>query len=188
MIFERIFIIVRIMWYNGNIMEGNRAKPYALFVFGAPCSGKSTFAENFAKKYSLAYYNLAEIKAENNLSDDNLIMLVELLARTGQNLIFEGELDTEKARNKLRSVLRKAGYEPTLVWVQTDAATIRSRMKVKYKNVAKAKEEYNRAIEALEAPSEVERAIILSGKHTFATQSKHVIAGLANFRVNDRKR
>ena len=32
----------------------------------------------------------------------------------------------------------------------------------------------------LEAPTELERPIILSGKHTFETQTKHVLAGLAD--------
>ena len=31
-------------------------------VFGAPCSGKSTFAKKFAEKFGLAYYNFDEIK------------------------------------------------------------------------------------------------------------------------------
>lgn len=188
MFFVKFCIFAIIVCYNRNIMEGNKTKPHAILVFGAPCSGKSTFAENFADKYSLAYYDLSQIKEDGKFSHKDLMTIIDLLARTKQNLVFEGEIDTEKERDEIRSVLRKAGYEPSLVWVQTDAATIRSRMKMKYKSISKAKEEYNRAVDALEAPSEIERAIILSGKHTFATQTKHVIAGLADFKANDRKR
>ena len=43
-------------------MEGNKSKPRALLIFGAPCSGKTTFAEKFAEKFGLAYYDLSEIK------------------------------------------------------------------------------------------------------------------------------
>ena len=32
----------------------------------------------------------------------------------------------------------------------------------------------------MEAPTDIEHPIILSGKHTFETQTKHVIAGLAD--------
>ena len=42
-------------------MEGNKKKLRAVLVFGAPGSGKTTFAEKFAKKFNLAYYNLDEI-------------------------------------------------------------------------------------------------------------------------------
>ena len=45
-------------------MEGNRSKLRAVLVFGAPGSGKTTFAEKFAKKFNLAYYNLDEIREE----------------------------------------------------------------------------------------------------------------------------
>lgn len=169
-------------------MEGNKIKPRAILVFGAPCSGKTTFASNFAKKYSLAYYDLAAIKEDNNLSHKDIVLILELIARTKQNLVIEGCLDTESARSEIRSILYNAGYEPALVWLQTDVSTIRNRMKFKFKNVSKAKKEYNNAVESLESPSETEHPIILSGKHTFETQNKHVISGLADFNPNAHKR
>ena len=57
--------------------------------------------------------------------------------------------------------------------------SIRMRMKNRYKSVSKAKEMYDLHVEGLEAPAEYEHPIILSGKHTFETQTKHVLAGLA---------
>ena len=184
-----IFVVKIILYATiENVMEGNKIKPRAILVFGAPCSGKTTFASNFAKKYSLAYYDLAAIKEDNKLSHKDIILILELIARTKQNLVIEGCLDTEGARSEIRSVLYNAGYDPTLVWIQTDVSTIRNRMKFKFKSVSKAKEEYNNAVDNLESPSDNEHPIILSGKHTFETQNKHVISGLADFSVNDRKR
>ena len=100
--------------------------------------------------------------------------------RTRQTLVIEGEAETEAHRTILKELLTKEGYEPSLIWVQTDAATIRARMKAKYKSVSKAKTVYDAAVSELEAPSEEEEPIILSGKHTFETQTKHVLAGLAD--------
>ena len=71
-------------------------------------------------------------------------------------------------------------YDPALIWVQTDVATIRQRLKTRFRSLAKAKETYDSAVSVMEAPTETERPIILSGKHTFETQTKHVIAGLAD--------
>lgn len=160
-------------------MEGKKSKPRALLVFGAPCSGKTMFAEKFAKKFDLAYYDFDDIKNKYHLTRKSILLIVSLIARTGKTLMVEGGLATEKEREEMRNILRVAGYDPTLIWVQTDTATIRMRMKMKYGGTAKAKEVYNASIEDLEAPTEIEKPIILSGKHTFETQAKHVLAGLA---------
>lgn len=161
-------------------MEGNKSKPRALLVFGAPCSGKSTFSEKFAEKFDLALYDLEEIKASHHLTRKNIILIVKLIARTGKTIIIEGGLSTEKDRAEIRNLLRAAGYDPSLIWIQTDVATIRNRLKARYKSVAKAKQVYEAEVGAMEAPSELEYPIILSGKHTFETQTKHVLAGLAD--------
>ena len=162
-------------------MEGNRKnKPRALLVFGAPCSGKTTFAEKFAAKFGLAYYNLDELKAAHDFSRETILVILEEILKTRQTIIVEGELNTEKERTEIRNLLRKAGYEPTLIWLQTDVATIRTRLKMRYKNVSKAKKAYDEAVAAMEAPAENEHPIILSGKHTFETQTRHVITGLAD--------
>lgn len=174
-----ILRFVQKVCYNGSIMEGNRSKPRALLVFGAPCSGKTTFSEKFAKKFGLAYFNLDELEEKHNFSRKNILVILEQIAKTKQTIIIEGGLKTEKARGEIRKILLDAGYDPSLIWIQTDIATIRTRLKTRYKSVSKAREVYEAEVEKIEAPSEEEKAIILSGKHTFETQTKHVIAGLA---------
>ena len=161
-------------------MEGNKNKSRALLVFGAPCSGKTTFSEKFAKKFGLAYYNLDDLLIEDGFSRSQLMTIISLILRTGQTIIIEGGLSTEKERDEVRALVRRSNYEPSLIWIQTDAATIRARLKSKFKNVAKAKEAYDAAINKIEAPTEAERPIILSGKHTFETQTRHVVTGLAD--------
>lgn len=161
-------------------MEGNRVKPRALLVFGAPCSGKTTFAEKFSKKFGLAHYNLDDLKSEHGFTNENILVIVEQILKTRQTIVVEGMLDTERDRMEVRNILRKNGYTPSLIWIQTDVATIRSRLKSKFKSVSKAKKFYDTAVSEMEAPSDSEHAIILSGKHTFETQTKHVVTGLAD--------
>ena len=161
-------------------MEGKKSKPRALLVFGAPCSGKTTFAMKFANKFNLAYYDLDDIAKKNKFSRENILAILELLTHTRQTVIIEGGLDTEKQRQEVKNIFIVAGYVVDLLWIQTDIATIRNRMKFRYKSVAKAKSAYDESIGKLEAPSELERPIILSGKHTFETQTKHAVAGLAD--------
>lgn len=160
-------------------MEGKKNQPRAILVFGAPCSGKTTFCEKFAKQYrEIAYFDLAELKAKHKLSRSLVLMLVEQLAKTEKTLIIEGEVGTEKAREEIRRIFRAAGYNVYTVWVQTDVSTIRTRLKTRYKTVAEAKKIYDSVVPELEAPSEVESPIILSGKHTFETQLRHILQSL----------
>ena len=163
-------------------MEGNKSKLRAVLVFGAPGSGKTTFAEKFAKKFNLAYYNLEEIREEYGFSHEAVLSILEIITKAKQSIVVEGELKTEKERTEVRNILRNHGYRPALVWVQTDFTTIRMRLKSKYRTVKKAREIYDAAVAELETPADFERPIILSGKHTFETQTKHVVAGLAKTR------
>ena len=162
-------------------MEGNKNnKSRALMVFGAPCSGKTTFAKKFAKKFGLAFYDINELRSEHGFSRADVLFVLELIMRTKQTIILEGGIDTEKDRSELRNLMRKNGYEPALLWIQTVVATIRSRMKSRYRSVAKAKQYFDSATAELEAPVDFEKPIILSGKHTFETQTRHAITGLAD--------
>ena len=160
-------------------MEGNKVQPRAILVFGAPGSGKTTFAERFAKKFHAAFYDLNEVKKKYNFDRKTILKSIELIAKTNAILVFEGGLDTEKERNEVRNVLRRAGYNPSLVWIQTDVGTIKMRLKMKHKDGAKARDEYETKIDRMEAPSELESPIVLSGKHTFETQLRHVLTQLA---------
>lgn len=163
-------------------MEGNRKKLRAVLVFGAPGSGTTTFAEKFARKYNLAYYNLDEIQEVYGFSHDAVLSILEIITKAKQSIVVEGGLKTEKDRTEIRNILRAQNFKPTLVWVQTDFTTIKVRLRTKYKTIKKAKEVYDAAVAEMEAPADFEKPVILSGKHTFETQTKHVLAGLARAR------
>ena len=160
-------------------MEGNKTQPRAILVFGAPGSGKTTFSERFAKKFHAAFFDLGELERENKLDRKTILFLLEQLAKTNVTLVIEGVLDTERERTEVRNILRRAGYNPSLVWIQTDVNTIRQRLRIKNRSATKAKQEYETRIGRMEAPSEVEAPIVLSGKHTFETQLRHVLTQLA---------
>ena len=149
---------------------------------------KNTFGQRFAEKYHLAYYNFDELAEEYKFSREVILIILEQILKTNQNIIFEGGLNTEKQRMEVRNTIRNSSYEPALIWIQTDIATIRNRLKNKFRSVKKAREFYDSAIKAIEAPAETEHAIILSGKHTFETQSRHVLAGLAGMAVEQQKK
>ena len=82
-------------------MEGKKTKPRALLVFGAPCSGKTTFAEKFANKFDLTYFDLDEAKKQTEFTDEQLRAALGLVAHTKMTLILEGRMDTEEDRRLL---------------------------------------------------------------------------------------
>lgn len=162
-------------------MEGNmkKTKPRAILVFGAPCSGKTTYCEKFSQRFKAPYYNLTTLREEADFTEKQLHVVLEAISKTGQNIIIEGGIDTESERNAVRRLLKSCGYNPALVWIQTDINTIKSRLKAKLRSVAKAKEVYDEKISIMEAPTDKEKPIILSGKHTFDTQLRHTLAQLS---------
>lgn len=159
-------------------MEGKIIRPRAILVFGAPCSGKTTFCEKFANQFEVAFYDLEKMEEENNIDRNLALMILEQIAKTGHNLLIEGELDTEEDREEIRELLNNAGYETYLVWIQTDVSAIKARLKSRLKTISKAKAAYDQRIKNMEAPSEDESFIVISGKHTFQTQIKHVLSQL----------
>ncbi len=160
-----------------------KSKPYAILVFGAPMSGKTTFAEQFSARFNAPFLNLSELYIEHKLTRKLAMVLIQQLTRCKQTLIVEGGLDTEKQRNEIKDILTKAGYKPVLVWVQTDLNAIKHRMRHKYKKLDDAKAALAEQYKKIEAPSELENPLVISGKHTFQTQCKNVLANLS-----DRKR
>lgn len=161
-------------------MEGNRrTKPRAILVFGVPCSGKTTFCEKFSSRFKAPYYNLTEMREEAKFTEKQIHVVLEAISKSGQNIIIEGGIDTEAERKAVNRLLKSCGYKPALVWIQTDINTVRARLKTKLKSVSKAKEVYDSSVKSMEAPTDREKPIILSGKHTFQTQLSHVLSQLA---------
>lgn len=160
-------------------MEGKKAQPRAILVFGVPCSGKTTFSEKFSEKFNAPFYDINEIEKEYDFDRETTLKILDLIAKTHQNVVIEGGLDTEADRDVIRTIFKKAGYNPSLVWIQTEPSTIRMRLKNKLRSVAKAKKVYDERMRQIETPSEAEHAIVLSGKHTFTTQLTQVLSQLA---------
>ena len=133
---------------------------------------------------NLAYYNLDSLMEENGFSKETVMILLEQILKTKQTIIIEGCLNTELERTEMRNLLRSHGYTPALIWIQTDFSTIKLRLKSRFRSVSKAKEFYDQSVSEVEAPTDIEKPIILSGKHTFETQSKHVLLGLADLIAN----
>ena len=153
-------------------------KPHAIVVVGIQGSGKSFFAEKFADTFTAPYIDdkqfIDHAKTEGDAKMIATTMLLELL-KTGKSIIVETDGSKEN-RYELSKLLKDSGYEMLLVWVQTDSNTAMAR--ARKMNGTKASE-YKEGLKQFSAPQNNEQPLVISGKHTFASQTKTVLKKLA---------
>ena len=155
------------------------ARPHAIMMVGLPGSGKSFFAKQFATTFNAPYIDsmLIEENAKTPEGAGAIITgVMDEIAKTGQTFLFEGNADTRIRRTEFARWARQLGYHPLFIWVQVDQATSRDRT-AKQKSMSQS--EFEHAITAFSAPHPDERPLVISGKHTFASQAKVVLAHLS---------
>lgn len=171
------------------------SKPHLLVMVGVPGAGKSSFAEHFAETFTAPIVNWDTIRAElfnepTYSKDEQVIigrvadyMLDELL-KTQRTIVYEGAADARSERQALAKRARAAGYEVLFVWVQTDSATAQQRAtKKKRDSVSMTAEQFEAATKRFTQPNHTEPLVVISGKHTYASQLKIVLKRLVEPRA-----
>lgn len=154
-------------------------QPHAVVMVGIPGSGKSFFAEKFADTFGAPLVSLDRIDpyaANPQAAVDIAHDQVAELLKTHLSIVLELDSATRKNRQLLSKQLRDAGYVPLFVWVQTDAETALMRLE---KNRGKDASVFNDELQRFSAPHESEKAVVISGKHTYATQVRVVLKRLS---------
>lgn len=161
-------------------------KPHLILVVGVPGSGKTFFAEKFAETFSAPYVSTDKIETilqdKTSASKDIVNYQLDELLKTKQSIIVEGISDTRTERAEMAKKARTAGYELLVTWVQTDPATAKGRSTRAGSNKANriySSDEYDRLAKRFTAPNASEKPLVISGKHTYATQAKVVLKRLS---------
>jgi predicted kinase len=161
------------------------AQPHIILMVGVPGSGKSFFAENFAKTFNAPYASLEKIIPYTTDDDAAMAILhahITELLKTRQSIIVEGGTDTRVEREKLTRQAKAAGYMALTVWAQIDPASAKARSVRAAKNKINrtlTSEEYDRIVKRFTPPNALEKPTVISGKHTYATQAKIVLKKLS---------
>lgn len=166
------------------------AKPHLIIMVGIPGSGKSFFAENFAKSFNSPIVSSSVIRktlfddptfesAEDYIVDKVTDYLLDEMLKTKQTIILKHNTDTRTARAAIYKKCRQAGYEPLLVWVQTDAETAKSRFLKQNNDKALAEKNFNQRTKQFAQPASSEKTVVISGKFTYISQQKAVLRRLA---------
>lgn len=154
-------------------------KPHAIITIGIQGSGKTFFAEKFADTFNAPFIEQAfftkhgrDEAAATSLMTRALIETI----KTGRSIVIELAQATRNERLELAAIMRKAGYVPLFVWVQVDTETAMART---HRSLGTTQAEYRENLKRFAPAHPSEHALVISGKHTFATQAKAVLKKLS---------
>lgn len=166
-------------------------------MVGLPGAGKTTFADKFADTFQTPYVSSDKLRAQLSVLETNgttiraldTVLMGQLseLLKTGQTVIYDAETASRARRQLVSRLARTAGYTPLLIWVQTDINSAKARV-AKVKKASKTSYDdasFTQASERFSPPHAAERPLVISGKHTFATQVKIVLKHLVEPRTQE---
>ncbi len=171
------------------------SQPLLLIVIGVPGAGKSYFARQFAQTFAAPLVSLEEISAllpsslsEKELQDTATALSqqqAQQLIKTQKTFLLDGAGASRADRAHWRKVAKSHGYETLLVWVQTDESTARYRsLNRNGKRVddsgrtALSEASFTKRMKQFTTPLPTEPHVVVSGKHTYASQAKVVLKKL----------
>lgn len=164
-----------------------------VMVVGIPGAGKSHFARQFADVFHTPLVSFDKIRyqlfSEPQFSRDEELVVAGLmnsqileLYKTQRTFIIDGAVNSRTARTEIERAARKHDYGYLTVWVQTDedSAMYRSVTRNKRRagdvyNTPMSEEQFGNMVKRINPPGDKENHVVISGKHTFATQAKVVL-------------
>ncbi len=177
------------------------SKPLVLITIGIPGSGKSFFASQFSETFNAPVVSYDKLRhtlfSDNGFAKQeqdlvNTIANIELeeLLKTQKTFIIDGAVASKIQRMEIRKKAQQAGYDTLLIWVQTDKNTAKyrsmkrsSRRSDDKYNSSLSSEQYDQLEKRFVIPQPTEAAVVISGKHTYATQAKVVLKKLVTPRA-----
>lgn len=154
-------------------------RPHAIMLVGIPGSGKSFFASQFSETFNAPYIDALTLSSYAKDPSSAMKFITNFagqIARTGKTFIYEGDTDTRSLRTEFAQFARKNGYTPLIIWVQIDEKTAHDRT---LKAGKMDSETFSSIVRKFSPPHATEKPIVISGKHTYASQAKVVLSRLS---------
>lgn len=167
------------VWYTNCMTPLHLSRPHAIMMVGLPGSGKSFFAEQFAATFNAPYIDALTLTSYAKDVKSAMKIVTNFagqIVKTKQTFIYEGDTDNHALRAEFAQFAKAHGYTPLVIWVQVDEKTAKDRTLKADKMDSYAFDEVAREFQA---PLNDEKPVVISGKHTYASQAKKVLASLS---------
>ena len=167
------------------------SKPHIIIMVGISGSGKSFFAEQFARTFKSPIISFDQLRHklfdkpiysdhENKVVSQAANYMLDELFKTGKTITYEGPSNQRNERTEIAKIARTAGYNPLFIWVQTEPATAKRRsIKPTDGRKPMTNDQFESKLKQFSPPHSSEGAIVISGKHTYSTQMKIILKNIA---------
>ncbi|HET9850716.1 MAG TPA: ATP-binding protein [Candidatus Saccharimonadales bacterium] len=174
------------------------SRPVLICLYGHPGAGKTYVARRLAESMNLVHLNADRLRAElfqNPRWDaqENAIILhlmnymAEEFLRAGVGVVYDINAVRLAQRRRLRELARKNKANYLLVWIQIDAEAAQYRLQNRDRRTAEDKyaQTYDKSsfesqLASMQNPQS-EEYLVISGKHTFATQKNAIVNRLFQY-------
>ena len=178
-----------------QMVKAAPTKPLLLTMYGFPGSGKSYFARQLAENMHIAHIQGDRIrhelfseprydKQENRIVTQLMNYMTEEFLSAGVSVIYDENTSRHSTRMALRELARRRQATPLIVWLQIDADSCYTRLEKRDRRRTEDKfsrdydeESFARYLTSMQNPTN-EDFIVISGKHTFASQKSAVFKRL----------
>lgn len=165
-------------------------KPALILLYGYPGSGKTYFARQFCEEVAAAHVHDDRMRSEifqeprfdreeNEVLQHLMEYITEEFLKAGMSVVFDANAMRFSHRRLMRDLARKLKATPVLLWLQIDQETAFKRATKRDKRRSDDKyafpidqQTFNRIASLMQNPVSTEDYIVLSGKHTYDTQSR----------------
>lgn len=175
-------------------------KPLLVLLYGFPGAGKTYFARQLCDNLQAAHVHGDRIRSElfekpryDREENDVVNHLMEYMAgeflSADMSVVFDTNAMRTAQRRQLRELARKSGAQTVLVWFQVDTET--SYLRTTKRDRRRADDKYSPPLDrqtfdriagGMQNPQN-EDYIVISGKHTFATQLSALIKRLRELKL-----
>ncbi len=181
------------------------SSPMVIMVVGLPGAGKSFFARQFAATFGAPLVSDDKIRtmlfANHNYGrDENAMvsqvagMMTEQLFAAGKTFVLDGGYNAKVARDEMARMANEHGFRTLTIWAQTDEPTCRRRSQKRDSkrdddrySQALTPEMFDQLAKKFTQPIVNDSTVVISGKHTYATQARVVLKKIVASRDDLRK-
>ncbi|PJE65166.1 hypothetical protein COU91_02945 [Candidatus Saccharibacteria bacterium CG10_big_fil_rev_8_21_14_0_10_47_8] len=168
------------------------SKPVVIFLYGFPGSGKSYVARNLSESIEMANVNADRLRSElfehpRYDSQENAIIthlmnyMTEEFLSSGVSVVYDASAARLTTRRNLRELARRHKAEHLLVWLQIDVESAYARTQNRDRRTSddkyaepQSRLSFDKQIAGMQHPKG-EDYLVISGKHSFATQKSAII-------------